>query len=210
VLSRVEPADCLQFAGDGLVIALGRQAPGAREQAQDWVGRLRERGWDGDDELADQIEARLGSGAAPMLRPLPVDLEELSSVLEGDPANGGGRIDLRTGEVWPDFVFENLEIDIDEKDDDHWLAVRCEGSRAGYRDMQRFVDTLPDPEQRDRLDRALRGRGAFRRFKDVLAGWPDDVTRWHSFSDERQRGRARAWLADHGYAVAPRSARPTP
>ena len=37
--------------------------------------------------------------ARPTLRPLPVDLEELSMVLEGDPVHGGGRIDLRTGEA---------------------------------------------------------------------------------------------------------------
>jgi hypothetical protein len=36
-----------------------------------------------------------------MLRALPVDLEELAGILEGDPLSGGGRIDIRTGEVWP-------------------------------------------------------------------------------------------------------------
>ena len=32
-----------------------------------------------------------------MLRALPVDLEELAGILEGDPLNAGGRIDMRTG-----------------------------------------------------------------------------------------------------------------
>ena len=49
-----------------------------------------------------------------MLRPVPVDLEERASVLEGDPAHGGGRVDLRTGEVWPQFVVE---------DDETWPTV---------------------------------------------------------------------------------------
>ncbi len=35
-----------------------------------------------------------------MRRALPVDLDELAMIREGDPLNGGGRIDLRTGEVW--------------------------------------------------------------------------------------------------------------
>ena len=60
---------------------------------------LRQRGWVGDDDLADQLDAQLGSGAAPMLRPLPVDLEELAGILEGDPVHLGGRVDLTTGEV---------------------------------------------------------------------------------------------------------------
>ena len=62
---------------------------------------LRERGWDGDDELADQLGALLGTSPTPLLRPLPVDLEELAGVLEGDPMFGGGRVDLLTGQVWP-------------------------------------------------------------------------------------------------------------
>ena len=41
----------------------------------------------------------------------------------------------------------------------------------------------------------------FRRFKDVLGSWPGELDRWYEFSAERQRGRARAWLADAGYYV---------
>ena len=36
---------------------------------------------------------------APALRDLPIDLDELSLALEGDPLLTGGRIDLRTGDV---------------------------------------------------------------------------------------------------------------
>ena len=36
---------------------------------------------------------------------------------------------------------------------------------------------------------------------DVLARWPGELDRWCAFSAERQRGRARAWLADAGYYV---------
>ena len=91
--------DSLQLAGDGLIAALVQRVDGAAELARDLVVALRERGWDGDDELADQLDALLGSGPAPMLRALPVDLEELAGILEGDPVSAGGRIDSRTGEV---------------------------------------------------------------------------------------------------------------
>jgi hypothetical protein len=43
----------------------------------------------------------------------------------------------------------------------------------------------------------------FRRFKDELARWPGELERWHAFSEERQRGRARSWLAAAGYRVLP-------
>jgi hypothetical protein len=207
LLQTPEAAEFMQLGGDGLLLALDHETDGAAEIARTWVARLHERGWLGDDELADQLAARLGDGPTPMLRALPVDLEELSTVLEGDPLNGDGRLDLRNGEVWPhhaiEYVQEEGEEDEDELDAPHWLPVHCEGSRSGYRDMQMFADSVTDEKHRDRLDRALQGRGAFRRFRDVLADEPDGIGPWHDFSDERQQGRARAWLADAGYRVGP-------
>jgi uncharacterized protein UPF0158 len=208
----LDHADALQIVGDGLVAALADKVDGATELASTCAARLRERGWPGDDELADQLEARLGTGATPMLRPLAVDLEYIAMVLEGDWSAGGGRIDLRTGEVFPDFTFEHLveigkEPDEDE-DPDRWLHVSVEGSRAGYSDMRKFIDILSDPRLIERLSDAIRGRGAFRRFKDVLSRCPEEFSRWHAFADERQRGRARAWLAGEGYCVAPKRPQP--
>lgn len=128
--------------------------------------------------------------------------------MEGDPGSGGGRIDLTNGEVWHqvaiDYAVEAGEEAEDESDDpDRWLWVHCEGSHEAYRDMKLFIDTVTDPGRADRLAIAIDGRGAFRRFKDVLGRWPDEMERWFTFSEERQRGRARAWLADAGYRVAP-------
>lgn len=142
-----------------------------------------------------------------MLRPLPVDLDQLADILEGDPMSGGGRVDLRTGEVWPQLALEDaVKLDEDDElDASWWLTVACEGSREGYRDMQDFVAAVPSEDRRDRLAIAIEGRGAFRRFKDVLSRRPEELERWHAFSEERQRGRARAWLAGAGYCPGTRS-----
>ena len=169
---------------------------------------LRQRGWDGDNELAEQLEAQLGSGPAAILRPLPVDLEELAGILEGDPLSVGGGIDIRTGEVWPqaaiEYALETGEEDEDTADDpERWLPVYGEGSREGYRDMELFIASVEDPGRAERLAIAIRGRGAFRRFKDELACWPGELERWHALSEERQRGRARSWLTAAGYRVLP-------
>ncbi len=202
------PDDALQLIGDGLQAALTQHVEGAADVAADCVRALRERGWSGDDELAHQLAAVLGTGAIPLLRPLPVDLEELAIIREGDPMDGGGRIDLRTGEVWHRAAIEYAReiggVDDDESDDaDRWLWVDCEGSHDGYRDMELFIGTVDNTDRADRLDVAIQGRGAFRRFKDVLARWPDELDRWYAFCEDRQRGRSRAWLADAGYRVAP-------
>lgn len=200
------PDNGLQAFGDWVLAAIEQHADGAEEVAHRMIAALRERDWAGDDVLADQLDALAGTGAMPDLRPLPVDLDELAGILEGDPVDGGGRVDLETGEVWPtpavDYAQEIGQEDEDESDDpDKWLWVDCEGSRDGYRDMQLYIGTVRDPGRADRLEIAISGRGAFRRFKDVLVRWPGELDRWYEFSEERQRGRARAWLADAGYYV---------
>ncbi len=169
---------------------------------------LRQRGWDGDDLLADHLEGLIGTGPALTLSPLPVDLEELSNILEGDPVYGGGRIDRRTGEVWPqpaiDYAVEMGDEDESESESsERWLRVECLGSVESYRDMEFFIGAVDDASEAKRLAAAIDGRGAFRRFRDALDAWPEEVDRWYAISEERQRGRARAWLAERGYCVGP-------
>jgi hypothetical protein len=69
------PENGLQAFGDWVLAALEQHADGAAEAARLMMAALRERDWDGDDVLADQFDALLGSGAMPDLRPLPVDLD---------------------------------------------------------------------------------------------------------------------------------------
>jgi hypothetical protein len=90
----------------------------------------------------------------------------------------------------------------DFEDPDRWLHVAPEGSGEGYRDMEDFIASVSDPGRADRLSIVINGRGAFRRFKDTIARWPDEENRWYRFSEERCRGRAREWLAVAGYRVA--------
>jgi Uncharacterised protein family (UPF0158) len=198
------PENGLQALGDWVLAALEQHGDGAAEAARLMITALRERDWEGDDVLADQFDALLGSNAMLNLHPLAVDLDELAGILEGDPMYGGGRVDLATGEVWSapavDYAREIGQEDEDESDDpDKWLWVHCEGSRDGYRDMKLFIGTVRSPGRADRLEIAISGRGAFQRFKDVLGRWPGELDRWYAFSAERQRGRA--WLAGAGYYV---------
>jgi len=63
-----------------------------------------------------------------------------------------------------------------------------------------------DPDIVDRLEIAINRRGAFRRFKDVLSRWPEEIQRCYQLSSERQCGRARAWLASEGFRPVPERA----
>lgn len=193
----------LQLAGEVLLLALRASAPGAQDLAAQCVAALEQRGWDGDWDLAGALRGDAVGTDGRTLTDLPIDLDELSGILEGDLMYSGGRVDLHTGEVWPesafdDGVFEDLDED-ELEDPDHWLSVWSQGSRGGYRDMTDFAESRTDPRLVDKLEVALNGRGAFRRFKNVLMDYPADRAEWFAFSDDRQRGRARAWLADAGY-----------
>jgi hypothetical protein len=191
--------EVLQMVGDGLLAVAAAGVAGATDAAAQCAAALRNRNWEGDSELADQLDAACGRGATPMLRSLSVDIDHVALALHGDPAMGGARINRETGEWRPyDDGYDDL-ADEDDEDEDRWLYVRSIGSHESYHDMEVFISTVADPRIADRLEIAITGSGAFRRFKDVLSRWPDEQARYFAMRDERERGRARAWLADQGY-----------
>lgn len=215
VLRGKVPVEVLQLVGDGVVTAIAQKVPGAVSSADQCLVTLRERSWVGDDELATELEVALGRKLpTPGLDALPVDLEELSALLEGGAGGPGGVVDRVSGEVWPapamEYAQETEEDPPDFDDGDRWLYVGPEGSGEGYRDMEDFIAGVSDPGRADRLTIAIDGRGAFRRFKDTIASWPDEEDRWYRFSNERRRGRARGWLAGAGYRAGPASRGPRP
>jgi hypothetical protein len=65
--------------------------------------------------------------------------------------------------------------------------------------MEDFAARVREPRTRDRLERAIAGRGAFRRFKDTLLDYPDLRGAWFAFHDARGERRALEWLAEHGF-----------
>ncbi|MGD2144696.1 MAG: UPF0158 family protein [Anaerolineae bacterium] len=76
------------------------------------------------------------------------------------------------------------------------IAIDAE-PHADYRDMERFIQTVDDPHLRERLWRAIDGRGAFRYFRDVLTEQPDVEEAWYAFKDAQIERRVRRWLEAH-------------
>lgn len=217
IMAALEDRDvvqCPQVSGDALVLALSAQVERAWPLAERCVEILRERDWAGDVELANELQAVLGAtpiGSQTLLA-VPVDLDDVVDALRGDAVCGGGRLDLRSGEVIlnPPFDGPALGLDDDdgceeqeyESDSDRWLAIEGLGSQTGYRDMERFIATCHDARTADLLSRAIDGKGAFRRFRITLESWPELENSWYRYDEERWRGRAREWLADAGYRPA--------
>jgi hypothetical protein len=62
--------------------------------------------------------------------------------------------------------------------------------------MQDFIDTVNDERLSELLEMAIKGKGSFRRFKDVLLNYPEDREKWFHFKNNRMQARAVEWLDD--------------
>ena len=134
---------------------------------------------------------------------LKLDMEELSSAMEDSSYEHDYYLDLETGEI--DLVGDDLDDEDSlalreniENDPDRYEQIPKAESRDGYQDMQDFIATVKDDHLAEVLETAIEGKGAFRRFKDVLLRYPDERERWFKFSDERMKERASEWLSDIG------------
>ncbi|MFB9819756.1 UPF0158 family protein [Arthrobacter ramosus] len=198
--------DVLQQVGAGIPMALEQRRREAESVALSVINRLMWRGGAGDQLLAEDLLAYL-RGVPPPGRAVSVDLDMLSVVLEGDPGlSTGGYLDLYTGQVYdetatdPMMVGEGAAINVVEEPD-RWLRISRADSRNGWQDMAAFAERQHDKALRERLERAIEGKGAFFRFRDLVHG-ENLSEQWYAFSADRQMGRAREFLADHGIRVA--------
>lgn len=127
-----------------------------------------------------------------------VNLDELAQALEDHSLEHSWWFDPRTGETEFWSAYDDLGLEHPEERD--LLPIRTLPSRVGYEDMEDFIARVRDPRARDLLERAIAGRGAFRRFKDTLFEFPELREAWFSFHDARMRRRAIEWLLDEGLA----------
>lgn len=130
-----------------------------------------------------------------------VDLRSLAEALEDHSPETVWWFDPRTCETEPHLADPDL-VGLDQ-DEEHPLdrgLIRIEPipSREAYQDMEDFIDRVRDPRARDLLERAIAGRGAFRRFKDTLLDFQELRAVWFAFHDARMERRAIEWLADEG------------
>ena len=86
-------------------------------------------------------------------------------------------------------------VDLDELD---LVGIDPLPTYVWYQDMADFAETISDEQASRRLARAIRGQGAFRRFRDELhEEYPHLLPAWNAFRDVRARRRAVEWLASH-------------
>lgn len=133
-----------------------------------------------------------------MLDLASVNLDDLCEALQDHSFEHSWWFDPETGTVdlWSDYVRD--ELGEKHPEDRGFVAIEALDSSDAWQDMADFAASLPDPDIRRRLERAIEGRGAFRRFKDELLDHPDLREAWFALADARMERRALQWLADKG------------
>jgi hypothetical protein len=151
---------------------------------------------------------RSGAGAAPgVLREVPVDWEALEDAFENNAPEVHSYLHLATGEVLRvvDGVADP-QMHVRIASDGNYLRVDPVSSREQYRWMERFIPMVDEPDLRGKLAQAIDGKGAFRRFKDVLMNYATERERWFAFRSERLRTFMEAWLNAHAIQAVARPA----
>jgi hypothetical protein len=155
--------------------------------------------------------------------PPPVQLKEVIEAMEPFNDEWHAYINRETGEVVAFSDEQAMMAAGDEKDLPEWFAefapkVREAGSSEAYIElpgrydlheysvMERFASERADVNQRERLLRAIQGRGAFGRFKRILEdeGIEDQ---WFACRDEAIKVLAAEFLEAEGIPYEPLSER---
>lgn len=159
------------------------------------------------------------------MKKLQVNLNEIALIMEISDDFGSIRLfDTETGEIIdiPDEVMSAVESD-DEDEIDHlpewekdlieiaksvlsdekgrYVDIPRKPSYESYNLMVEFADSVKDKNLKEKLVIALDGKGAFRRFKNVLSDYPEEEKRWYAFKDERLRQEVIDWL--HSIGIMP-------
>jgi hypothetical protein len=127
-----------------------------------------------------------------------VQLQSLAEALEDHSPETSWWFNPATGDSEPYLDPDSAGLEVEHPEAQGLIPIEPISSRHAYGDMEDFIALVRDPRTRDLLERAIAGRGAFRRFKDALYEFPDLRQAWFAFHDARMDRRAIGWLADQG------------
>jgi hypothetical protein len=128
---------------------------------------------------------------------LKLNWTEFENAFERNAPDVDSYLELTTGEVFtitggqPDTAERRARL---AQNPERYLRIEPASSREQYRWMEQFVTTVEDERLRERLLIAIDGKGAFRRFKDVLLSYPGERERWFAMRSDLLHYRMKSWL----------------
>lgn len=154
------------------------------------------------------------------MKKLKVDLEEIGMHMETrDRYDQDYYLDKESGEVeillkecmdvveggreiddLPDWQKEMVKTaeDILYTHPDRYEWIPEKPSYEGYNLMVEFAESVEDERLGEKLAIALDGKGAFRRFKNVLYDYPEYREEWFKFKQRRMNQEVIEWLQSIG------------
>ena len=102
-------------------------------------------------------------------------------------------------EDFPEWQHDAIRIAGEIIETDYYLPLPDRFEINEYRIMERFCLSIDDEDMRDDLCDAIRGRGAFKRFKDRMQVY-GMAEEWYRYRDAALREIAMAWCEAHGIA----------
>jgi hypothetical protein len=138
-------------------------------------------------------------------QPIPIDWDALETAVERNAPDTDSFLDRSTGQVLTvvagDPEAPVLKRRIAEQIES-FIRVEPASSREQYRWMERFVTSVSEPQLRERLIISIDGKGAFRRFKDVLLAYPAERERWFSYRADLLHWHIHNWMSENGLEPA--------
>jgi hypothetical protein len=131
---------------------------------------------------------------------IELDFDALEVAVERNAPDTDSYLDLQTGRVLTITSGDpeaNLNRQTVSENIRNYLRVEPASSREQYRWMEKFVGSVSDEPLRERLIISIDGKGAFRRFKDVLVAYPAERERWFSYRAELLHWHIQQWLEQH-------------
>jgi hypothetical protein len=144
--------------------------------------------------------------------PLPVKLQDVIDALEMSADFGSHFLDRRTGEIeiisdevwsaaenneliseYPEWERELILKAREIQSTDHFIELPSKLEINSYETMERFCHEHPNRQISETLSDAIKGKGAFRRFKDMIfdLGIQDE---WNRFEHQSFEDIAVEWL----------------
>jgi hypothetical protein len=127
-----------------------------------------------------------------------IDWDELETAFSFSGSMHQHFLLFQTGEVL--FLSEDMDeeerAEIEERLDAGGFAeIESPDSHEQWGWMAAFAETVQDQHLRELLEVAIAGKGAFRRFKDVLLSVPEERERWFRFEAQAMRAAIDRWIA---------------
>jgi hypothetical protein len=122
-----------------------------------------------------------------------IQWDALKAAFENHSGGAKTVLDRTTGEV--------LDFDGSMPYGNHatsrFLTIVPVPSRVQYQMMETFIASVTSTQMNSLLHETIVGKGAFRRFKDALAQFPDERKRWFTFRDALLHQYILDWLVDN-------------